>query len=121
MPTSDWFYEWVDRHMERFPRDDWPRPDERLEFWAGWRGNFVLHGVTADVAEQASVRMMADPPHFPEAHLHRLMEHVRAIWKERPREVEAPTDTIDAARRASAECPDCQGNGLTLRFTERLQ
>lgn len=121
MPVRDWFPAWCDRHMERHPRDDWPRPDEKPGFWSGWAANFTLHGVTEDVAEAASIRMQADPPEFPEAHLSRLVYHARAVWRERAESGRSPggDDSIDAARHASATCPDCGGQGLTLRYRRR--
>lgn len=121
MSVKQWFARWSDRHMERHPRADWPRLDEKPEFWAGWMGNLILHGVTEDVADQASIRMQADPPEFPEAHLNRLIHHVRAVWRERAESGQPPgvEHTIDSARKASADCQDCRGSGLATRWRRR--
>jgi hypothetical protein len=115
--VRQWFPAWSERHMARHPSEHWP--DTGSEFWAGFMGNLVLHGVDESAADEASMRMMADFQVHPAGHLPKLMEHVRAIWKERPRDDAKPTEGLDAARRASVDCEDCQGNGLTLRWRRR--
>lgn len=117
MRVDQWFVGWLDRHMDRHPRSDWPRRDEKPDFFRAWLGNFILHGITEEIADEASVRLVADPPKFLADHVPALIETARAIWRERAERGEghAP-DSREAAQRTSKDCDDCGGQGLTIRW-----
>jgi hypothetical protein len=104
--------------MARHPSEHWPEPGS--EFWVGFMAMLVTNGVWEDEAEEASILMMAEPQIFPGNHLPKLLEHVRAIWKERPRETPdgraAPISDRDQAARESADCPECGGVGFSERY-----
>lgn len=117
MRTEEWFGFWIDRHMERHPREDWPNPAEARNFWQGWLGNFVLHGVTEDVADEASARLMADPPRFLGEHPKAVLDACRAIFRERSEAGRGgDPNSREAAELASRDCRDCVGQGLTVRY-----
>lgn len=82
MPTDDWFWGWVERHCERFPRHDWPALDS--EYWRELRHLLVTKGATEEVADEASRRLFASPPGFPEAHPRALAEQIREVFRDRP-------------------------------------
>lgn len=120
MKVSEWFSGFVDRHVKRHPRADWPSPADAPEFFAGWQGNFVLHGVTEDVADEASTQLMADPPRFLGEHVPALLNEARKLFRERAESGQGQaTDSREAAILASRDCPDCGGHGLTTRFRHK--
>lgn len=115
--VENWFGDWFDRHAQRHPRADWPRVDQKPEFYRGWIGNFVLHGVAEDVADEASVRLMADPPAHLGDHPKATLDLAKAIYRERTAAGKASTPgSREEADRASRECEDCGGHGLTVRW-----
>jgi hypothetical protein len=116
MKVEDWFGRWFERHAERHPRADWPRPSEAREFWRGWIGNFARHGMTEDVADEASRRLMADPPKFLGEHVPALLNEAKAIWREQAeRGAGRDPNSREAALDASRGCPECGGCGQTSR------
>lgn len=117
MTVAHWFYVWLDRHFDRFPRGDWPGADEKPEFYRGWLGNFVMRGVTEDVADEASERLMGEPPEFVGQHIPALLAMAAIIFRERAEaNRDHPADSREAALLASRDCDDCLGMGLTLRY-----
>lgn len=125
MRVADWFLGFVDRHFDRHPRPDWPRNRPRAdggnpEFYSGWLGNFIRHGITEDAADEASMRLMADPPDYAERHIPALIKLCRTIYHERAESGEGhATDSREAALLASRDCADCVGGGLTVRWRRR--
>lgn len=116
---DDWFWNpWLDGHMTRHPRSDWPRADEAPEFYRGWRHNFVLHGIQDfEVAVAASERLMATPPRYLEEHLPALIDSARGIYRERAERGQGgDPSSRETAERASLGCDDCLGQGLTVRW-----
>jgi len=79
-PVNEWFEEFVGRHVERFPRPDWPPPDS--EFWRGLQGLFVRHGVTEGLADVSSQMMMESPPDFVDKHPGMLISRIRSAQRE---------------------------------------
>lgn len=117
MRVEQWFGKWFDRHAERHPRADWPRVEESADFYRGWIGNFVKIGATEEVAEEASVRLMADPPDHLSGHIPSMIALVKSVFRERAeRGLGADPNSRESAERASLRCPDCGGQGLTLRW-----
>lgn len=101
--VHDWFDEWSTRHMQRFPRPDWP--DAWSEFWTGLAVMFVKHGVTEDVADYASQSLMESPPEFLDRHPSALLSRIRAAQRERadtrPTPSQAPSrDAVNFDARA---------------------
>jgi hypothetical protein len=116
--VEEWFGEWLERHARRHPRDDWPPPGDDL--YRGWIGNFVLHGVVEDVAEEASVRLMAAPPRWLGEHVQATLDAARAIFRERAeRQAGHDPSSRESALLASRDCPDCGGGGLAVRWRHR--
>lgn len=116
MATDDWYPDWIAAHTGRFPRGDWP--DSGAEFWDTLRHVFVTKGVTREVADAASKLLFEDPPQFATDHPKALLVKIREVWKTAPAEVAAFNDR-DSAYRASRDCDDCRGDGLTLRWRWR--
>jgi hypothetical protein len=79
--TDDWFWGWVERHCERFPRHDWPGLDS--EYWRELRHLLITRGATEAVADEASRRLFAQPPGYPEAHPRALGEMIREVFRDR--------------------------------------
>lgn len=118
--VSDWFRGFAERHTERHPRADWPALDEAPEFYAAWQGNFVLAGVEQDVADEASVRLVGEPPSYLGEHVPALLKVCRLIYRERAESGQGDAaDSRESAERASKDCDDCGGLGLTLRYRRK--
>lgn len=116
---NDWFLAWLDRHMDRHPRDDWPRVTDEggRNFYAGWRGNMIMKGVREEEAEAASIALMGKPPERYGDHPAAIIRIVEDLWKDMRSRGEAnPVDARDAAALASKDCGDCHGDGLTVRW-----
>jgi hypothetical protein len=108
-----WFTSWVVGHLERIPRDNWPAIGS--EYWETVKAVFVRHGVQEVVATQAS-RMLAEaPPAYLDRHIEALLKRIREVWASSEVVADAP-DERDAAKRASRDCDDCGGEGLTARY-----
>jgi hypothetical protein len=120
MKIAEWFPRWFERHAARHPREDWPRLDDPQgrEFWRAFMGNFATRGMVEDIADEASVRLMADPPKFLGEHLPALLVEAKAIWRERADHGRGGHDpsSREAAAFASRDCDDCCGGGLTIRW-----
>jgi hypothetical protein len=120
MRVDLWFFDWLGRHCERHPRSDWPSTEDGRLFYGGWLGVFVRHGITEDVADEVSVRLMDDPPKFVAEHIPALVKAAREVFRERAAQGKGPaTDSREAALAASRECEDCSGQGLTVRYRQR--
>jgi hypothetical protein len=108
MATDDWFWGkdgWARRHVERFPRGDWPGFES--EFWGELRHLFVTKGVTEAVADAASRRLFGNPPEFVGQHPSVLLAAVREVWREAREATPAvrpePVNDCDSAWNAAAE------------------
>lgn len=118
--VEDWFAAFLERHIARHPRADWPDSEAASEFYRGFRGNLVLHGLTEEVADLASERLMAQPPEYLDRHVGAILEAARSIFRERAQSGQGhATDSRDAALLASLACPDCEGQGLATRWRRR--
>lgn len=95
MPVLDWFDDWLDRHMQRLPRADWP--DFGAEYWDAWIKRFEALAVAEPDADGASVRLAADPPPFLSDQLPRLLAGIESARREREAE------TLRDRRRRAAE------------------
>lgn len=80
MATLDWFWGWVERHADRFPRGDWPALDSA--YWEAMRHMLVTSGATEEVADEASRRLFDDPPGFPDAHPRALKATIAVVFRE---------------------------------------
>lgn len=115
--VDDWFGLFIATHMMRFPREDWPEEmsEEASNFFGAWRHQFIIKGLTEDVATKASLDLAGDPPRW-------LADHLPAILKagaEVRRQAEPQTSAespLEDARMASRDCPDCLGNGSAVRY-----
>lgn len=81
MAIDGWFRDWADRHVERFPRSDWPGADG--EYWQELRHLMVRNGTIEPVADEASRAMFLTPPDFVSDHPGRLEVEIRRIHRER--------------------------------------
>jgi hypothetical protein len=116
--VESWFDRWAARHVERHPHPDWPPPDS--EFWGTFKQVFIKHGVSEDVADEASRALAEDPPAHLSGHLSALLKAVRAAWDARRRAQQggAPDDRREA-ELASRNCDDCGGVGVTHRWRRK--
>ena len=116
MPVKDWFADWLLRHQAIHRRDDWhdPRHSPLLETW---QRSFVTHGLTEEVADEATDRLAEDPPAHVSDHLPKLLAAARAIFRRNSAESRgAEPDSREAAAEASRDCADCAGQGLATRY-----
>src|SRR5262245_29382269 len=101
MPVSEWFNEWVNRHVLLFGMDR----DQDLATFLSWRELFIRAGYTfAELCEASDWLATHAPPQYRSEHLAALQERIRAARAEhRARE--------DAALVSYPDCPDCLGTG----------
>jgi hypothetical protein len=117
--VEGWIGDFYVKHADRCPREDWPDAGTEAEssFIEAWKHAFVTRGVEHRFADLASLEMASDPPKFLDQHLPAL---VKASLELRRREdagrgVAEVAATVEAARLASRDCPDCEGSGLAIR------
>jgi hypothetical protein len=120
MRIERWFPGWLSRHQARHPRSDWPdpelAPEAARDFYAAWLGNFARLGVTEDVADEASIRLAANPPAFADRHLPALLSEAALVWSERAEQQGGKLpDSREVGQVASRDCPECGGCGQTYR------
>lgn len=122
MAVDDWFFDFYAAHVARHPRDDWPdlESEAGAVFFSGLRRTFVDRGVhDADVAEAASVALMAEKLWKVSDHPPALHKAAVAIYQARGgRHGEAASDR-DSAALASRDCAYCSGEGLAAVYASR--
>lgn len=97
MWTKREFFTWLVRHQRLCPHAGWKTygllPDGRRDplVWQTWIAYFANRGITVELANQASDRLVGSHPGWPEAHLAAVLDEVGAIRCE------------EAAERAAAE------------------
>lgn len=112
---DQWFWEFRKRHVQRFPRDDWPGIED--PFWDSWRAAFVRHGVDEATAEAASESLVDGPPLFPDASRSGCLEAARALLRQQQASAPSAASSRDEAERLARECDDCGGKtGLATRY-----
>lgn len=79
------------RHVERFPRGDWP--PSQSGFWADFRRKLVKHGVRPEEAEAASVSLFDDGPRpeFVSDHPDAIQAKARELLSATRRPADAPS------------------------------
>lgn len=117
MKVDDWFGLFIMAHMARFPREDWPAEmsQDASEFFGAWRHQFVIKGLTEDVATRASLDLAGDPPRWKADHLPAILKAAAEVRRQLEPQSSAESPLEDA-RMASRDCPDCLGNGSAVRY-----
>ena len=123
MKTELWFPEFCREHRLRNPHAELPEYDSEqgAEFYAGWKKQMVLSGlIDPEVAREASIQVALEGPH-PRVHFKVFLRIGVKILRERRDGEGRPIDpsSREAAERASKDCSDCHGQGLTVRFRHR--
>ena len=108
----NWFGNFTLRHVDRFPRPDWPAGEARKAFFGGWKSSLEHARVSEAEADAASVALAEDPPRYLDRHLPALLAVVHRQRRERAASGGEFTD-IEIAREACRHCPQCDGNGFT--------
>ena len=107
----NWFGNFTLRHVDRFPRPDWPAGDARKAFFGGWKSSLEHARVSEAEADAASVALAEDPPRYLDRHLPALLAVIHRHRRERARTGGEFTD-IEVAREACRHCHQCDGNGF---------
>lgn len=117
MKVDDWFGLFIMSHMARFPREDWPAEmsQDASEFFGAWRHQFILKGLTEDVATRASLDLAGEPPRWKADHLPAILKAAAEVRRQLEPQTSAESPLEDA-RIASRDCPDCLGNGSAVRY-----
>lgn len=113
--VAEWFPDWIAEHLDRHPWSGLPGPmDDGAEtLYGAWQEAFAREGIAEPDATEASKRLVAVDV-FPGQHFVKLLELARALSAGRGLKVaESPEDT---ARRKSRGCPECDGQGVAVRF-----
>ena len=108
----NWFGNFTLRHVDRFPRPDWPAGEARKAFFGGWKSSLEHARVSEAEADAASVALAEDPPRYLDRHLPALLAVIHRQRRERAQNGGEFTD-IEIAREACRHCPQCDGNGFT--------
>lgn len=103
--VKDWFSTWLDKHQKRCPSNKWTEVTE--EQCKHWFGKFIAARVTEEEAEAAS-EFVANSKLFPTQHLPEIFNAVQAA------RANLQSGGRESAELASAECPDCGGNGKVV-------
>jgi hypothetical protein len=112
-----WFWDFLERHLERIPRGDWPPIGS--EFWETHLRAFEKHGVSDAVAEDASKILAESPPPYIDRHLETFLRAVRSVWAASEVASTAPAER-EAAERFSRTCDDCGGKtGIAVRYRRK--
>lgn len=116
MRPSDWLQGFYEAHCRRHPRSDWPEFNLDDEFISSWLANFILHNVTRDEAEVASIQIAGKGVSYRNEHLSAILAAIDEIRRNRgnDRARELARTREDAARR-SEDCPECNGDGRARR------
>lgn len=119
--VDDWFFLFMQKHMARHPREDWPDHTTTAgeQFWVGWRSLFVKHGITEAIADEASTILMADPPKFVADHPPAMVKLCQRLFREAQAAGGGDLTAREGALVASRDCWDCQGQGLTIRYRHK--
>ena len=107
----NWFGNFTLRHVDRFPRPDWPAGDARKAFFGGWKSSLEHARVSEAEADAASTALAEDPPRYLDRHLPALLAVIHRQRRERAQNGGEFTD-IEAAREACRHCHQCDGNGF---------
>lgn len=118
MSIEAWFDRFAKQVTRQVPRNDWPKVPE---YWESIRRTLARSGpVTLEIAQEAIDRLLLEGFPFP-SDLHKpLYEMIQRIYRERPAPGLAP-ESREAAAVASADCPNCGGQGLAVRFRHHPQ
>lgn len=111
----DWFADFARMLVERSGRVDFPEPGS--EFWQDFYRSLTRIGATEAQADEASSIVCDLPNLFPNQYRPMVVE---AVQKLQARDLSASKGvepgSLDEARIASRECPDCQGSGFAPRY-----
>lgn len=122
---KDWVDDFLERHRRRFNPFDWPEPgsEEGIDYARMWLDAFLRERVREQEADAASIRLGTNPPRFRNDHIPNVMAEVKAM-----REVAAATasagviaDSLETAKRQSAQCGWCDGHGMRQVFHPRYK
>lgn len=116
--VSDWFDEWAKTLRARSGRVDWldPASEQGASFWADFERAFVRHGVTFELADEASSAVCDVPGLYPDNYRPMILEAISRLIARANEQQFAQAGTVDAARLASKGCTDCDGSGFAPRF-----
>jgi hypothetical protein len=78
----------------------------------------ITKGVTEEIADEASLNLFENPPEHLGQHPKALLGEARRLFKA-SNSAQAQTDDAAEARRQSAGCEDCRGDGLTYRWRRK--
>lgn len=114
MNNESWVGAFIERHIERVARHDWPHLDS--EFWETWPVALAGLKATERECDAASLVIAMSPPSFLDRQLAALLDAVRVA-----REAKSLTEGGTASDRKEAGdrsrgCPECGGCGLTSRW-----
>jgi hypothetical protein len=109
-PKADWYPKFTKRLVDRLQRADWPDPTS--EWWTDLRRELSEHNVSQAEADAAVGKLYASPPKWLSDVPAALLEAVRLVRDGQ----HAAGGSLDDARAAARDCPECGGFGLTSRF-----
>jgi hypothetical protein len=118
--VSDWFDDWATKHRARSGRTDWPTisTEAGRAYWDNVESALVRHGATLEVADEASAAVCEVPDVYPDKFLPFLVAAIKKLHSRMQSEAKGPggLNTMDEAKAASKGCPDCEGNGIAMRY-----
>lgn len=113
--VDPWFVEFTIRLKDRIRRTDFPPPAS--EWWETLRKALIISGATEDIADAASERLAMQGISYLDAIIPELKKLIGVIFRERERAGDGISpDSREGAEAESRGCPDCGGQGLTIRF-----
>jgi hypothetical protein len=115
-----WFFGWLEYHQKINP-GKWVRATDfgARDVYLGWMEAFAKAKATDDVARLASRRLQSVGPGYPSSHLSKLLPLIADVRREqftaRDRDPGAASPEAARAQAASADCPECKGEGWARR------
>lgn len=111
--VRDWFPDFASALVERSGRSDFPDPGS--EYWADWQREFAREGVHWPEADAASSRVCNLPNLFINDYRPMVMAEIKKVQRESA-SPSGLTGSLDEAKFASKDCPDCGGSGHAIRY-----
>lgn len=118
--VRDWFDEFAMTLIARSNRPNWPSFDSEVgqAFWDDFERSLIRIGATFALADEASSIVCDMPDLFPADIRPKVIDEVKKLRAKADMEAKGsdPNSSVEAARTASRDCPDCLGNGSAVRY-----
>jgi hypothetical protein len=118
--VEEWFPTFMMNLMIRSGRQDWPDPEDEVgvEFWADFKRALIRCGASEEEADEASSAACDVPDLWPNQYRPMVVAAIKSLQSRKQAEGKGSggPNSMDEAKATSKGCPDCDGNGIAMRY-----